>query len=231
VNVVLTLVQTKQIRINIHKRNNAKHSKHKYTYYRNTHTIVKPPPPHKQSPTKITVIILTGENRTRLSKTCSSVTLHTTNLTRTDRGSNPVSCSENPSINCLGDGTVSSNTGVRTDFVRKPTYIPSFRNLTGHLLCLHYKEQPNELFRENNFVSSEIHTRLCGHRSTTGHSGEETRSRLYRGSKYVSSRQISSDTLLFAAQHDVPPAVAVQWTSGLATLRQNREMGHGADYG
>ena len=95
-----------------------------------------------------------------------------------------------PSINCLGDGTVSSNTGVRTDFVRKPTYIPSFRNLTGNLLCLHYKEQPNELFRENNFVSSEIHTRLCGHRSTTGHSGEETRSRLYRGSKYVSSRQL-----------------------------------------
>ena len=42
--VVLTLVETKQIRINIHKRNNiknstnnTKHSKYKYTYYQNTH--------------------------------------------------------------------------------------------------------------------------------------------------------------------------------------------------
>ena len=45
--VLLTLVQTKQIRINIHKRNNTKkhstnntkHSKYKYTYYQNTHTL------------------------------------------------------------------------------------------------------------------------------------------------------------------------------------------------
>ena len=44
VEVVLTLVQTKQIRINIHGRNNTKHSKYKYTYYQNTHTIVKAPP-------------------------------------------------------------------------------------------------------------------------------------------------------------------------------------------
>ena len=35
---VLTLVQRKQIRINIHKRNYTKHSKYKYTYYQNTHT-------------------------------------------------------------------------------------------------------------------------------------------------------------------------------------------------
>jgi len=42
---VLTLVQTKQIRINIHKRSNTKNtveiiqnSKCKYTYYQNTHT-------------------------------------------------------------------------------------------------------------------------------------------------------------------------------------------------
>jgi len=34
--VVLTLVQTKQIRINIHKRNITKHSKYKCTYYQNT---------------------------------------------------------------------------------------------------------------------------------------------------------------------------------------------------
>jgi len=48
--VVLTLVQTKQIRINIHKRNNTrkhskndtKHSKYKYTYYQNTHTLQNP---------------------------------------------------------------------------------------------------------------------------------------------------------------------------------------------
>jgi hypothetical protein len=45
VTVVLTLVKTKQIRINIHKRNNTKysanntkHSKYKYTDYQNTHT-------------------------------------------------------------------------------------------------------------------------------------------------------------------------------------------------
>jgi len=37
--VVLKLVQTKQIRINIHKRDNIKHSKYKYTYYQNTHTM------------------------------------------------------------------------------------------------------------------------------------------------------------------------------------------------
>jgi hypothetical protein len=40
--VVLTLVQTKQIRINIHKGNNTKHSKYKYTYYQNTHTYTHP---------------------------------------------------------------------------------------------------------------------------------------------------------------------------------------------
>ena len=47
--VVLTLVQTKQIRINIHKpkiqknsTNNTKHSKYKYTYYQNTHTLQNP---------------------------------------------------------------------------------------------------------------------------------------------------------------------------------------------
>jgi hypothetical protein len=52
--VVLTLVQTKQVRINIHmyinetiqkqSTNNTKHSKYKYTYYQNTQTIVKTPP-------------------------------------------------------------------------------------------------------------------------------------------------------------------------------------------
>jgi uncharacterized membrane protein required for colicin V production len=42
--VFLTVVQTKQIRINIHKRNNKKHSKNKHTYYQNVHTIVKTSP-------------------------------------------------------------------------------------------------------------------------------------------------------------------------------------------
>ena len=43
--VVLTLVQPKQIRINVHKRNNTQiqykqaNSKYKYTYYQNTHTL------------------------------------------------------------------------------------------------------------------------------------------------------------------------------------------------
>ena len=44
--VVLTPVQTKQIRINIHKGNNTKkhstktkHSEYKYAYYQNTHTL------------------------------------------------------------------------------------------------------------------------------------------------------------------------------------------------
>jgi len=50
--VVLTLVQTKQIKINIlvHKRNSTKNtvqtikkcSKYKYTYYQNTHTLQNP---------------------------------------------------------------------------------------------------------------------------------------------------------------------------------------------
>jgi len=46
--IVLSLVQTKQIRIHIHKRNNTKHSTNdtkrstnKYTYYQNTHTNVR----------------------------------------------------------------------------------------------------------------------------------------------------------------------------------------------
>ena len=45
--VVLTLVQTKQIRIHInetirkHSTNNTKHIKYKYTYYQNTHTLQK----------------------------------------------------------------------------------------------------------------------------------------------------------------------------------------------
>jgi len=44
--VVLTLIQTEQMRINIrketiqkHSTNNTKHSKYKYTYYQNTHTL------------------------------------------------------------------------------------------------------------------------------------------------------------------------------------------------
>ena len=39
--VVLTLVQIKQIRINIHKRykNTVQNSKYRYTYYPNTHTL------------------------------------------------------------------------------------------------------------------------------------------------------------------------------------------------
>jgi hypothetical protein len=52
--VVLTLVQTKQIRINIrkqdntkHSTNNKKHSKYKYTYYQNNHTIAKTPTHYK----------------------------------------------------------------------------------------------------------------------------------------------------------------------------------------
>ena len=49
--VELTLVQTQQIRINMHKRNSTKTrykqyktSKYKYTYYHNTHAVVKTPP-------------------------------------------------------------------------------------------------------------------------------------------------------------------------------------------
>ena len=47
--VVLTLVETKQMRINIDKRNNTKkstnntkHGDYKYTYYQNTHTLQNP---------------------------------------------------------------------------------------------------------------------------------------------------------------------------------------------
>ena len=54
---VLIVVQTKQIKINIHKRNNTKNTvqiiqnrKHKYTYYQNTHST----PPHPPTHTRIT---------------------------------------------------------------------------------------------------------------------------------------------------------------------------------
>ena len=40
--VVVIVVQTKQIRINIHKRNNTKHSKYKCTYYQNNPHILTP---------------------------------------------------------------------------------------------------------------------------------------------------------------------------------------------
>jgi hypothetical protein len=50
VSVVLTLVQTKQIKIYLHKRNNKKHStnstkhgKYKYTFHKSTQTIVRTP--------------------------------------------------------------------------------------------------------------------------------------------------------------------------------------------
>jgi hypothetical protein len=52
--VVLTLVQTEQIRLNIHENNkkhstnNTKHSTYKYTYYHNTHTLQNP---HIHTPT------------------------------------------------------------------------------------------------------------------------------------------------------------------------------------
>jgi hypothetical protein len=52
--VLLTLVKTKQIRMNIHKRNNTKHSKYRYTYYQNTHTYTHPhitKPTHIHTPT------------------------------------------------------------------------------------------------------------------------------------------------------------------------------------
>jgi len=49
--VVFNVVQIKQIKIDTHKRNNkkhnsndTKHSKYKYTYYQNTHIIVKTSP-------------------------------------------------------------------------------------------------------------------------------------------------------------------------------------------
>jgi hypothetical protein len=60
VTVVLTLVQKKQIRINIHKQkktknitNNKKHCKYKYTYYQNTHTLQNP---HIRTPTHFKTI-------------------------------------------------------------------------------------------------------------------------------------------------------------------------------
>ena len=65
--VVLTLVQTKEIRINKHKRNNKKtvqtiqNSKYEYTYYQNTHTLQTHPPhththPHITKQVKTTTV-------------------------------------------------------------------------------------------------------------------------------------------------------------------------------
>ena len=58
--VVLTLAQTKQIRINKNKRNNSKHGPnkttqttiYKYTYYQNTHPLQNP---HIHTPTRLFV--------------------------------------------------------------------------------------------------------------------------------------------------------------------------------
>jgi len=67
--VVLTLVQTKQIKINIHKQNNKKHStknkkqsKYKYTYYQNTHTLQNP---HIHTPTRYKTHIYTHPHVTK----------------------------------------------------------------------------------------------------------------------------------------------------------------------
>jgi hypothetical protein len=47
---------------------------------------------------------LTGENRSTRGKTCPSVTLSTTNPTRTDSGSNPGLRGERPATNRLSHG-------------------------------------------------------------------------------------------------------------------------------
>ena len=70
-----------------------------------------------------------------------------------------------------------------------------------------------------------MHRRSCGHQSISEHSGGETKSRLYRASKYVSSKQMVPK-LCYS-----PPAVAAHWTFKLATLRESREIEHNAEDG
>ena len=72
--VVLTLVQAKQIRININKWNNIKteykqykkNSKYKYTYYQNTHTLRNP---HIHTPTHYKTHTYTHPHITKQLKT------------------------------------------------------------------------------------------------------------------------------------------------------------------
>jgi len=69
--VVLTLVQTKQTRINIHTKqhkkhstNNTKHSKYKYTYYQNTHAYTHPHITKQVKTTKVQVKTTTVQVKT-----------------------------------------------------------------------------------------------------------------------------------------------------------------------
>ena len=59
---VLTLVHKKQLRVNIHKRNDKKHSKYKYTYYQKTHTLQNP---HIHTPTHYKTHTYTHPNITK----------------------------------------------------------------------------------------------------------------------------------------------------------------------
>jgi len=91
--VVLTLVQTKQIRIIIRKlnhtkysTNNAKHSKYKYTYYQNTHTIATTPNHYKTH--KYTQPHITKPKHTH-NHTLQNPHIHTTTHYKTHTNTQP----------------------------------------------------------------------------------------------------------------------------------------------
>ena len=91
--VVLTLVQTKQTRINKHKRNkkrstnNTKHSKCKYTYYQNTHTythphITKPTHTHITKPTHTHTYTLQNPHTHTHTHTVQNPHIHNPHITK-----------------------------------------------------------------------------------------------------------------------------------------------------
>jgi hypothetical protein len=59
---------------------------------------------------------LTGEKRSTRGKTCPSVTLSTTNPTRTDLGSNPGLRGEKLATNRMSNGTTDASPLVRTKY-------------------------------------------------------------------------------------------------------------------
>ena len=76
--VVLTLVQTKQMMyinetIKTHGTNNTKHSKYKYTYYQNTHTLQNP---HLHTPTHTQTHTYTHPHITKPVKTTTAQNTH-----------------------------------------------------------------------------------------------------------------------------------------------------------
>jgi hypothetical protein len=78
-------------------------------------------------------MILRGENRRTLRKTCPSATLSTTNPTKTALGVNPGFNGEKPATNRLSNGTAVENTHNYPQYNYKYVNLQHFINQTENI--------------------------------------------------------------------------------------------------